>query len=298
MVNLPKRVLIEDVTLRDGLQGEKRRFTLKEKLWIAHRLIESGVKRIQIGSFVHPGKIPQMADTSEFLRHLPEAANVTYTALVLNETGLDQAIQVGVSSLYMGISATNTHNLENSHCTLAEARTRIGKMITRAKANAITVRAGIMMAFGCAFEGKVPPERIVDIARQYKQLGVDIIDLADTAGRANPRQVFELVTRVLSETGETPVSLHLHDAWGMGLANLVSGLQAGVTHFDTSVGGLGGCPFIPKAAGNIPTEDAVYMLNEMEIETGIEPQTLCEIMRRLEQLLDRALPGRICHNIT
>ena len=292
---LPRKVTIEDVTLRDGLQSEARLFSVEEKQTIAEGLVAAGVKRVQIGSFVNPKKVPQMANTGELFRRLPRGNNIIYTALVLNESGLEQAADLGIRHLYMAISATESHNLENNHCTLREARRQIERMITWAKGHDIIVRAGIMMAFGCSFEGKVPTERVLDLAKQYQQLGADVIDLADTSGMANPRQVFELVSLVYSETGQTPLSLHLHDARGLGLANMLSGLAAGVMLFDTSLGGLGGCPFIPNAAGNIATEDTAFMMNEMGIETGIDIPALFPLTHTLEELLQRRLPGKISH---
>ncbi|RTZ89803.1 MAG: hydroxymethylglutaryl-CoA lyase [Deltaproteobacteria bacterium] len=292
---LPHSVAIEDVTLRDGLQSESRLFSLPEKLEIAHGLIDSGVKHLQVGALVHPEWVPQMADTEKFFKALPQKSNISYTVLVLNGRGLERALDVGITHLYVGISASETHSQRNSHCSLSQAKHRVAALITRAKESRLHVRAGVMVAFGCPYEGFVPPSKVLEIVRLYRDLGADMIDLADTAGLANPRQIYELTTEARDVAGEIPLSLHLHDTRGMGLANLLSGLQAGVCHFDTSTGGLGGCPFIPNAAGNIATEDAVFMLNEMGIETGIDASALCAVTRRLESLLGRTLPGRMCH---
>ncbi len=279
LIRLPHEVCIEDVTLRDGLQGVERLFTVKEKLDVVMYLIKAGVKRIQVGSFVHPEKVPQMANTEALLQVLPNIPGVTYTVLVLNETGLERAVQAGVHHLYMAISATETHNQKNTHCTLAEAKERIGRMIIQSKRAHLTVRAGIMMAFGCAYEGSVPEEVVLDLAQLYYRLGADMIDLADTAGMANPKKVFELVRKVRSTTHGLPISLHLHDTCGMGLANLLGGLAAGVTHFDASVAGLGGCPFIPHPAGNIATEEAVHMIEAMGIHSGISERALIRLAK-------------------
>jgi len=286
--SVPEAVTLEDVTLRDGLQNEIRLFSVEEKLNIVKGLIAAGAKRIQIGSFVNPEMVPQMANTGELFHALPQSKDITYTVLVLNETGLEQAIDTGVTHLYMAISATETHNLKNNHCTLEEAKFRIEGMITQAKShNNLSVRAGIMMAFGCAYEGLVPVERVIDIAKLYSRLGVDIIDLADTAALANPRQIFELVIMIRSETNDTPVSLHLHDTRKMGLPNMLAGLLAGVTLFDTSTGGLGGCPFVPEPAGNIATEEAAFMLEKMGIRTGIHLQALYTLNHSLKKTLQQ-----------
>jgi len=286
--SVPEAVTLEDVTLRDGLQNEIRLFSVEEKLNIVKGLIAAGAKRIQIGSFVNPEMVPQMANTGELFHALPQSKDITYTVLVLNETGLEQAIDTGVTHLYMAISATETHNLKNNHCTLEEAKFRIEGMITQAKShNNLSVRAGIMMAFGCAYEGLVPVERVIDIAKLYSRLEVDIIDLADTAALANPRQIFELVIMIRSETNDTPVSLHLHDTRKMGLPNMLAGLLAGVTLFDTSTGGLGGCPFVPEPAGNIATEEAAFMLEKMGIRTGIHLQALYTLNHSLKKTLQQ-----------
>ena len=297
-IALPEAVTFEDVTLRDGLQNEPRLLSVEEKVKIAEGLIAAGVKRIQIGSFVNPKQVPQMANTDALCQVLPERDDVIYTALVLNESGLERAVNAGIRHVYMAISATETHNLKNNHCTLKEAQKRIERMIAWAKEHHITVRAGIMMAFGCAYEGTVPPERIREIARHYHQIGVDIIDLADTAALANPRQIYTLVQGIRSEIPDTPLSLHLHDRRKMGLPNMLAGLLAGVTLFDTSVGGMGGCPFVPEPAGNITTEDAAFMMNEMGIETGIDISALCSLTHTLEELLGRSLPGETTHPLT
>jgi len=295
MFHLPKKVALEDVTLRDGLQNEDRIFSVHEKLALVRDLIASGVKRIQIGSFVHPAWVPQMSNTDKLFQRLPKNPNVTYTALALNETGLERALRTGVKHLYLGISASETHSRKNNNCTVSEAKKRIVKLIKRTKENNVKIRAGIMMAFGCAYEGKIKEEKVLDIAILYHSLEVDEIDLADTAGLANPKQVFELVTKIKAYTGDIPVSLHLHDTRGMGLANLFAGLHAGISTFDASIGGLGGCPFIPNAAGNIATEDTVFMLSEMGIETGIDYLKICSATKQLETLLGKTLPGRMCH---
>ena len=279
---------IEDVTLRDGLQGERRLVPIAEKLQIVKGLIAAGVRRIQVGSFVHPEKVPQMANTDALCGYLPSEPKVTYTALVLNEAGLARAMKSGIHHLYMAISATESHNLENNHCTLQEARQRIGRMICRAKSENLFVRAGIMMAFGCAFEGPVEADRIVEMACRYASLGADIIDLADTAALAGPRQVYDLVSRAKAETG-LPVSLHLHGSRDRVLENMRWGLRAGAILFDTSIAALGGCPFIPHAEGNLDTEAAVRLLQAEGIHPEIDGRKLRELRRTLSRMLQHPL---------
>ena len=296
MLTLPAAILIEDESLRDGLQNEKRVFSIEEKLHFLEGLQAHGVRRIQVGSFVHPKWVPQMADTDQLFARLTPAPGVVYTALVLNRKGVERAIAAGVRHLSMSISASEEHSRRNTNRTLEEAKRHIIPMIEMALKGGIEVRAGIQSALGCGFGGTVPIERICEIAATYSSLGVQEINIADTAGLGNPRSVFETVSRVAEVIdSRTALSLHLHDTRGLGLANMLAGLQAGVRIFDTALGGIGGCPFIPAAAGNIATEDAAYTMAQLGIETGIDWQGLCGLALELEGLLGRTLPSRMAH---
>lgn len=296
MLTLPSEILIEDESLRDGLQNEQRAFSIDEKLHFIHGLEAHGVRRIQVGSFVHPKWVPQMADTDELFAHLTAVPGVVHTALVLNLKGVERAVAAGARHLSMSISASETHSLRNTNRTLEEAKRHIIPMIETALSNGIEVRAGIQSALGCGFGGEVPIERVCDIAATYSALGVQEINIADTAGLGNPRSVFETVSRVREVIdSHTAISLHLHDTRGLGLANMLAGLQAGVRIFDTALGGVGGCPFIPAAAGNIATEDAAYTMAAVGIKTGINWQGLCGLALELEGLLERTLPSRMAH---
>ncbi len=296
VLDIPSAVVIEDESLRDGLQSEKRLFSVEEKLRFLRGMEECGVRRIQVGSFVHPKWVPQMANTDELFAALEPKPDVVYTALVLNMKGVERALAAGTRHLSMSISASESHNRKNTNRSLAEAKAEIRPMIERAKAEGLTVRAGIMTALGCAYEGAIDPAVVVEIAAMYGTLGVDEVNIADSTGMGNPRAVFDLVGRVRAVLPSgTLVSLHLHDTRGLGLANMVAGLQAGVRNFDASLGGLGGCPFIPNAAGNIATEDAAYALAEMGVATGIDWRRLGDLALEMEALLGRTLPGRMAH---
>ncbi len=289
-------VLIEDEFLRDGLQNERRLLTLEDKIAFVRGLEDAGVRRIQLGSFVNPARVPQMADTDALFETLERRPGVTYTALVLNMAGLERALAVAVPHLSISVSASESHSRANVGKSVDEALAHIAPVIERALAAGVAVRAGIQSALGCGFEGRVAPERVVAIAGTFSSLGVHEINLADTAGLGNPRQVFELVGAVRAAVRpNVGLSLHLHDTRGLGIANMVAGLQAGVRIFDAALGGLGGCPFIPAASGNIATEDAAFTLEEMGVPTGIDWQALTVLARRLEGLLDRRLPGRMAH---
>jgi hydroxymethylglutaryl-CoA lyase len=278
------------------LQIEQRRFSIEEKLHFIRGLESCGLRRIQVGSFVHPRWVPQMAETDELFARLEPAPGVTYTALVLNDRGLDRAIAAGVRHLSMSVSASEVHSLKNTNRTLEQSKADIVPMIKRAVAEGIAVRAGIQSALGCGYGGEVPIERVTEIAAIYDSLGVQEINIADTSGLANPRSVVEAVTQVrMVIEPRVAISLHLHDTRGLGLANMVAGLQAGVAMFDTALAGLGGCPFVPGAAGNIATEDAAYALSELGVATGIDWKALCGLALDMEGVLQRRLPGRMAH---
>jgi hydroxymethylglutaryl-CoA lyase len=296
MKSLPTRVVIEDESLRDGLQGEKTQLSVDEKIAFIKGMEACGVRRIQVGSFVHPKWVPQMANTDEVLGKLERRPDVTYTALVLNQQGLDRAIGCHLGHLSMSMSASETHNRKNTNRSSEEARIHLGEMIKNAKAAGIRVRAGIMTAFGCTYEGAISPDVVCDIARYYDSLGVHEINLADSTGMGNPRSIHDVVTRVRNIASPSiALSLHLHNTRGLGLANMVAGLEAGVTTFDTSLGGLGGCPFIPGAAGNIATEDAAYALDEMGVDSGISWRDLADLALAMERKLDHTLPSVMAH---
>ncbi|MFV0359150.1 hydroxymethylglutaryl-CoA lyase [Tropicimonas sp.] len=296
MYELAGQVLIEDEFLRDGLQNEPRRFSIEEKLHFLSALEAAGLRRIQVGSLVHPKWVPQLADTDELFTRITPRPGVTYSALVLNRAGLDRALAVGVRHLSISVSASETHSQKNLNRSVDEARSAIVPTIERALAEGVAVRAGIQSALGCGFEGRIDLARVTEIARDFSALGVDEINIADTAGLADPRQVHTLCTRLRDEIApETRLSLHLHDTRGMGIANLVAGLQAGVRIFDAALGGLGGCPFVPGATGNIATEDAAFACEQMGLETGIDWQALRSPVAEAEGLLGRRLPARTSH---
>lgn len=289
-------VLIEDEFLRDGLQNEARLFSIEEKLHFLSSIEDAGVKRIQVGSFVHPKWVPQMANTDELFARFSPRDGVIYTALVLNNVGLKRALAVGVKHLSISVSASETHAKKNTNRGVAEACAAITPTIEKALGEGVAVRAGIQSALGCGFEGKIDANRVIGIARDFSALGVQEINIADTAGLANPRQVFELCRRLQDAISpDVKLSLHLHDTRGLGLANMVAGLQAGVRIFDAALGGLGGCPFVPEATGNIATEDAAFACEEMGLTTGIDWQSLRGPVAKAEAILERPLPARNSH---
>lgn len=286
-MKLPDRIIINEVSLRDGLQNEPRVVPTGDKVELAGALAGCGITRIELSSFVNPKLVPQMADAEDLWGRVKRREGVLYSALVLNERGLDRAIKAGVPFVGIYVSASEAHSRRNSNMSIAEAKTEAVKLLKKAKAAGLIVRAGVMNAFGCAYEGNVPVTRVLKLVRAFLKRGADEICLADSSGLANPLQMEDVLARVRGETGETELSLHLHNTRGMGPANVFAALRQGVAIFDTSLGGLGGCPFIPGARGNIATEDTVLMLQEMKLKTGVDLDRLSRAGLPFETLLGK-----------
>jgi hydroxymethylglutaryl-CoA lyase len=287
------KVLLEDEVLRDGLQMESRLFSFAEKVKIFHLLREAKVPRIQMGSFVHPKLVPQMADTDALIRQLINTSGVLLTGLILNGQGLERALACGLSHVSMSVSASDTHSRKNANRSAEEALAAMTVLISQAKKAKLKVRAGVQCAFGCVYEGKVGEEKVLAVTEALATAGADEVNLADTAGLGHPRQVRFLVRRVQQELPRVELSLHLHDTRGLGLANMFVGYEEGVRIFDVCAGGLGGCPFVKGAAGNVPAEDAGHMFEAMGVETGVDLGKLSKVVEELEFLLGRSLPGRM-----
>jgi len=290
---MKKAVLFEDEVLRDGLQMESRLFSFEEKVKIFQLLQKANVKRVQIGSFVHPKLVPQMADTDALIRHLGHTPGILLSGLILNDKGLERALACGLAHLSMSVSISDTHSRKNANRPAAEALASMVLLIAEAKKAGVQVRAGIQCAFGCVYEGIMPEDKVFAAAHAMADAGADEINLADTTGMGNPRQVRSLVQGIGQRFPGMDVSLHLHDTRGLGLANMFAGYEEGVRIFDVCAGGLGGCPFVKGAAGNVPTEDAVNMFESMGIETGVDLRGICNVVEELELLLGRSLPGRM-----
>jgi hydroxymethylglutaryl-CoA lyase len=287
-------VILEDESLRDGLQFERVIFTLEEKISIFNLLVDAGIKRIQVGSFVHPKIVPQMADTEEFIRRIKDTTDILITGLVLNGVGLERAMACGLRHVSMSVSVSDSHSLKNVKRSVKESLKIMIPLISKAVDAGLTVRAGVQCAFGCVYEGYIQEDRVLEVLSTMTKAGATEINLADTTGMANPIQIKRLIKKVNSALPYIKTSLHLHDTRGLGLANTVSGFEAGVRIFDVAAGGLGGCPFVPGASGNVPTEDMVNLFDQMCVKTAINLEALCRVVKRYETLLDRPLPGRMC----
>ena len=290
---LPKKITLTEVGPRDGFQFEKQLIPTGMKAEIINDLVAAGLKNIQVASFVNPARVPQMADAEELIGRLPDFSGVTFNGLVLNPRGVQRAFEAGLDHVEISISASDTHSLKNAGMDFDRAFVSLKEMIELAHAEAMVVRAGIQCAFGCVYEGKVSTERIVKLVQYYVSQKVDTIALSDTTGMADPLSIKQLLNIVMPECGDIPVVLHLHDTRGLGLANLMAALSCGIDQFDTAMAGMGGCPFVAGAAGNIATEDTVHLLESMGIETGVDMAKVSKCSHRLEEFLGKQFPGKM-----
>lgn len=292
-MELPRAATIEEQGLRDGLQSEKILVPTEKKLAAIDSLVAAGIKRIQVTSFVNPKLIPQMADADQLCAGLKKVTGVIYSGLVLNGKGMERAAAAGLTHVSASISASDSHSRKNANVSLAEARQRFTEMIRLARQHHLTVRGGLQCVFGCRFEGRIEQGQVLDLVKEQLDHGVDEIGLADSTGMANPRAIAEIGSKVRELAGDRTVLLHLHDTEGKGLANVLAALTVGITHFDTAFGGLGGCPFIKGASGNIATEDLLCMLQQMGISTGIQVEAVAALSRDFEHFFEKNFPGRM-----
>lgn len=290
---VPIEATLVEVGLRDGIQREGKFIPTETKVEYASLLADAGLKNIQVSSFVNPKIVPQMADAEEVFARLPKRDDVTFSALVLNMKGVMRAIAAGVKQLEMGVPASETLANKNANTTIEDGIAETAGMVKLAHEHGVKVRVGVQVAFGCVYEGKIEQAKVVSMARRFLAMGIDELSLADSAGLGNPQLIRRVVQEVLPLAGNVPVVLHLHDTRGQGLANLLSALKSGVTMFDTSFGGLGGCPFIQTAKGNVATEDAVNMLHEMGIQTGVDLRKVTALSRKMETFLGKELPAKM-----
>ncbi|HSQ35796.1 MAG TPA: hydroxymethylglutaryl-CoA lyase [Candidatus Binatia bacterium] len=290
-------IKIHEVGLRDGLQIEKQTVPLEKKIAWVEGLLASGVDMIQLGSFVNPEKVPQMADSDALFRHFnppgKEPSAAVLSGLVLNEKGLERGMECGVDMFCMGVSASDTHSRKNTGKSTEEATGQIIAMAQAAMKGQKRIQVSIQSAFGCGFEGPVPAERVLSIVERYLQAGIRNISLADTAGHAYPPQVEALFGEILKLDNQVDLACHFHNTYGLGLANCYAALRTGVKYFEAALGGLGGCPFTKVAAGNVCTEDLVHSLQRQGLAREIDLEKLLEISRDLGGFFNRELPGFI-----
>ncbi|HET8659404.1 MAG TPA: hydroxymethylglutaryl-CoA lyase [Micromonosporaceae bacterium] len=292
MGELPGRVEIREVGPRDGLQNEAPVPTAAKVALLA-ALARTGVRRIEAVSFVHPKAIPQMADADEVWRQAEKSDAVRYSALVPNLHGARRALAAGFTEIEVVVSASDTHNRKNINRSTAESLDDIAALVGLVHEAGATVEMTIATSFGCPYEGDIDPARVAGIVDRAVADGADRVAFGDTTGMATPRRVREVVTAVRERHPQVPVLLHFHNTRGTALANVLTALELGITEYDASVGGLGGCPYAPGATGNVATEEVVHMLHDMGIDTGIDLEALLDAARLAERMVGRELPSGV-----
>lgn len=285
----PNAIRLCEVGLRDGLQNEPVLIPTEEKLRMLKGLIDAGFRVIEVGSFMHPKAVPQMADTDQLFHAIGDVPGVELRALVPNLRGVQRAIDCGCKKVKLNVSASRQHNLKNLNMTPEESVQGFAPCVEAAKAAGIAISGSISMPFASPWEGITPVETVDSIVRAYLDVGIDEISLSDASGMATPAQVSSLCAHVREKFPQVSWWLHFHNTRGMALANILAAMDAGMTQFDSSFGGLGGCPFVPGAAGNIATEDVVHMCQASGIATGIDLNQVMALSRSLQALLGHGL---------
>jgi hydroxymethylglutaryl-CoA lyase len=290
---LPTRVSICEVSPRDGLQNEATMLSLESKKQLVAALLSTGLTRIELTSFVSPRWIPQLADADDLARQMVAPPGVTFSALVPNAKGLERARAAGLSEIAVFMSASETHNRKNTNRSIESSLETFLEVVPPAIEQGMRVRAYVSTVWGCPYEGEVDPGRALDITLQLLALGCYQVSLGDTIGVGTPRQTERILGIFLDKIAPEKLALHFHDTRGTALPNVLVGLGLGVRDFDSSIGGLGGCPYAPGAAGNVATEDLVYMLQGMGIETGLDLDKLVDAAKLAEKIIGHALPGKV-----
>jgi hydroxymethylglutaryl-CoA lyase len=290
--DLPATVSVREVGPRDGLQNEAPVST-DAKVELLDALSNTGVRRIEAVSFVHPRAIPQMADADEVWRRITRHGDVRYSALVPNLRGAQRALDAGFREIEVVVSASDTHNRKNINRSTEESLDDIAELVANAHAAGVKVQVIVATAWGCPYEGDVPTERVVAAASRAIRDGADAISFGDTTGMATPGRVTRLIGELRSAHPDAPLNLHFHNTRGAGLANVMAALQLGVADFDSSVGGLGGCPYAPGASGNVATEELIHLVEDMGVDTGINLDAMIEAAATAERIVGRTLPSQV-----
>ncbi len=284
-----KKVRICEVGLRDGIQNEKcEPISVENKVELLKGMFDAGFKVIEVGSFMHPVKVPQMANTDEVFKALQDVdvpADVELRALIPNKRGVDRAIACGCKKVKLNVSASLGHNLANLNRTPAESVAGFAEVVDEAKSNGLDISGSISMAYGSPWDDEIPLDEVKKIIEAYMAVGITEISLSDASGMAYPSQVYNICTEVRKAYPDNTWWIHLHNTRGLAVANIIAAMQAGMTQFDGSLAGAGGCPFVPNAAGNVATEDVIHCLDEMGVETGIDNYKVIELSRRMVELI-------------
>lgn len=290
----PKSVIINEVGPRDGLQNEKKLISTNDKIYWINQLSNSGLKYIEVSSFVNPKWIPALADAREVTKGIKREPGVKYAALVPNQKGLEYALETNIDRTAIFMSASEKHNLSNINKTIDATYPVLRPVVKDSLAASIPVRGYVSTVFGCPYEGAVSIDSVIRVADNLFEMGIYELSLGDTIGIANPAQVQTVLEAILKRFPKEKIALHFHDTRGTALANILAALDMGITSFDSSVGGLGGCPYAPGASGNVATDDLIYMFDGMGIETGVNLNQILKSAKYIQKRLGRQLPS---HNL-
>ena len=288
-----KEVRVTEVGPRDGFQSEKTVLKTEDKIDIINNLIEAGFPRIEVSSFVSPKAIPQLADAETILNKVNRNSNTTLAALVPNSRGALRAVEAKLDQIVVFLSASESHNKKNVNRSVDESLQGFREIADIAGKNNIPIQGDIATAFGCPFEGNISPKTLANISKEYKKMGFRGVTLGDTTGMATPVVVTDAINAIRDNVPDFNITLHFHNTRGVGLANVMTGLNEGITDYESCFGGMGGCPFAPNATGNICSEDLIYLLHEMGIKTGIDLDKTIAIAKKVESLVGHKLPGQV-----
>ena len=288
-----KEVKITEVGPRDGFQSEKTILKTEDKIDVINNLIEAGFPRIEVSSFVSPKAIPQLADAETILSKVNRSSDTILAALVPNSRGALRAVEAKLDQIVVFLSASESHNKKNVNRSVDESLQGFREIADIAGKNSIPIQGDIATAFGCPFEGNISPKKLANISKEYNQMGFEGVTLGDTTGMATPVVVTDAINAIRDNVPDFNITLHFHNTRGVGLANVMTGLNEGITDYESCFGGMGGCPFAPNATGNICSEDLIYLLHEMGIETGIDLDRTIGIAKKVESLVGHKLPGQV-----
>ena len=293
MLELPEEVTIKEVGPRDGLQNESREVPTEDKISWINQLSEAGYSYIEFSSFVHPKWIPQLKDAKQVASSIERKPDITYAALVPNMKGLEAALETDVDEVSVFMSASESHNKKNINKSIEETYPVLREVVKEAKDAGKTVRGYVSTVFGCPYEGNIPIEQVIDVSKHMLDMGIDELSLGDTIGVANPKQVDKALHEIQKQLSFKDLAMHFHNTRGMALANVLVSLNHGITTFDSSLGGLGGCPYAKGASGNLATEDLVHMLHQMDVSTGIDEHKLRQAASFIQDTLNKPLASHV-----